>query len=77
MSAPRRERDETRVFKRMGDALGWDRTSSQGVQRAHRTADKDAVGKGYYAKDAFTPGAGHVDDGVPHRGWLGIGGSRG
>ena len=25
MAAPRRERDETRVFKRMGDALGWSR----------------------------------------------------
>ena len=25
MPAPRRERDETRVFKRMGDALGWSR----------------------------------------------------
>jgi hypothetical protein len=71
-----RARDETRKLSDMGKALGWDRTSSQGVQRAHRTADKDTVAKGYYAKDAFTPGAGHVDDEAPHRGWLGIGGKR-
>lgn len=71
-----RARDERRKLPDMGKALGWDRTSHQGVERAHRTVDKSTVAKGYHAEDSFIPGAGHVDDEAPHRGWLGIGGKR-
>lgn len=83
MKTPRRrERDERRKFKelgslqRMGEALGWGRTSYQGVQTAHRIENKDKAEQGYYSEGAFQPGEGHVDDEQPHRGWLGIGGSR-
>jgi len=72
---PKRKFD-TDSLNKMGSALGWSRTSSQGVERAHRTPDKETVAKGYHAKDSFTPGAGHVDDEGPHKGWLGIGGKR-
>jgi hypothetical protein len=78
-----RARDSRRVFKemgslqRMGEALGWDRTVHQGVTRAHKTEDKDKASQGYYSKGSFVPGEGHVDDLEPHRGRLGIGGSRG
>jgi hypothetical protein len=71
-----RANDETRKLPDMGKALGWDRTSYQGVERAHRIADKNTVAKGHHAEESFTPGAGHIDDEGPHRGWLGIGGKR-
>jgi hypothetical protein len=71
-----RARDETRKLPDMGKALGWDRTSHQGVASAHRTANKDKAAQGHYSESSFVPGAGHVDDESPHRGWLGIGGSR-
>ena len=77
MKTPRRrERDETRKLRDMGAALGWARTSYQGVQTAHRIENKDKAKQGHYSEGAFQPGEGHVDDEQPHRGWLGIGGSR-
>jgi len=76
MAAPRRERDETRKLPDMGKALGWDRTSFQGVSSAHKTENKDKASKGHYSEGSFVPGAGHIDDEGHHRGWLGIGGSR-
>jgi hypothetical protein len=68
----RRERDESQDLSNMGKALGWDRTSFQGVQTAHLTVNKDKAKQGYYSKGAFQPGEGHVDDEVPHTGWKGI-----
>lgn len=73
---PKRNQFETDSLGKMGKALGWDRTSYQGVQFAHKTEDKKKAVKGEYSKGEFVPGAGHVDDEAPHRGWLGIGGSR-
>ena len=72
-----RANDETRKLPDMGKALGWDRTSFQGVASAHKTEHKDKATKGYYSEGSFVPGAGHVDDERPHKGRLGIGGKRG
>jgi hypothetical protein len=69
-------RRSTGSLAKMGAALGWDRTSYQGVTFAHKTENKDKASQGYHSEGSFVPGAGHVDDEVPHRGWLGIGGSR-
>jgi hypothetical protein len=71
-----RARDETRKLPDMGKALGWDRTSFQGVERSHRVSDKDKAVKGHHAPNSFVPGKGNVDDEGPHSGALGLGGSR-
>ena len=77
-----RAKDARRQFKdvgslqRMGEALGWSRTTQQGVERAHRTSDSDAAAKIHHTKDSFVPGAGNVNDNMTHSGWLGIGGRR-
>ena len=71
-----RARDETRKLPDMGKALGWDRTSFQGVERAHRRSDKDKAATGNHAPGSFVPGKGHVDDEGAHSGSLGLGGNR-
>lgn len=72
MAARRRERDETRVFKKMGEAMQWHRSNRSHSDRKYAdVASYIPKHKEFLAgKDKekawqtpFTPGAGHVSTG--------------
>lgn len=61
MAARRRERDESRVFKKMGDALSWINTNESKPFYRERSNRATFVGENRqpYQKQ-FIPGRGHV-----------------
>jgi hypothetical protein len=63
MNVRRREKDETRVFKKMGEAIGWGR--DEGVAYSKHNDDRIDSGKGGVDYlQAFTPGQGMNDGNV-------------
>jgi hypothetical protein len=60
MSIPRREHDQSRVFKKMGEAIGWSRykDSNDKTYAEHTSAMSPNLRREHHD---FEPGAGHVE----------------